>query len=128
MLEQARERPPDADGGLVVLAACETDLTGGAHDEALTLATAFLATGSAGVVGTQWPVDDAPTALFMVMFHHYLNGDYPDPATALRATQQWMLNKQRQLPEGIGKRLADEQHRPDLSEVVNWAAFTYHGQ
>lgn len=124
MLEQARERPADTDGGLVILAACETDLAGGAHDESLTLATAFLAAGSAGVVGTQWPVDDAPTALFMVMFHYYLNGDHPDPATALCAAQQWMLDTQRQLPDGIGKRLADEQHRPDLSDAANWAAFT----
>lgn len=128
MLEQARDRPVDAESGLVILAACESDLTGGAHDEALTLATAFLAAGSVGVVGARWPVDDAPTALFMVMFHHYLNRGYSDPATALRAAQRWMLDKRRQLPEGIGHRLADELSRPDLTETANWAAFTYQGQ
>jgi tetratricopeptide (TPR) repeat protein len=128
MLEQARDRPSDAAGGLVILAACESDLTGGAHDEALTLATAFLAAGSGGVVGSRWPVDDAPTALFMVMFHHYLNRGYHDPATALRATQRWMLNKRRALPEGIGHRLADELSQDDLIEPANWAAFTYQGQ
>ncbi|MGH3827492.1 MAG: CHAT domain-containing protein, partial [Pseudonocardiaceae bacterium] len=128
MLEQARGRSVHADGGLVILAACESDLTGGAHDEALTLATAFLAAGSVGVVGTRWPVDDAPTALFMVMFHHYLNCGYQDPATALRAAQRWMLNKRRQLPKEIKKQLVDELSQDDLTETANWAAFTYQGQ
>lgn len=75
--------------------------------------------GSTGVIGVQWPVDDAPTALFMVMFHHYLNGGYHDPAIALRAAQQWMLHTQRQLPEGIEQRFANELHRPDLTETGN---------
>src|SRR6185369_5016731 len=82
ILEQARLRPMDAAGGLIVLAACASDLTGHAHDEALTLATAFLAAGATGVVGARWEVDDIPTAIFMIMFHHYLNSGYPDPATA----------------------------------------------
>lgn len=128
MLEQAKDRPVDAEGGLVILAACASDLTGGAYDEALTLATAFLAAGSVGVVGARWAVGDAPTALFMVMFHHYLNSGYNDPATALRAVQRWMLDTRRKLPKGIGHRLADELTQLDLTETVNWAAFTYQGQ
>jgi hypothetical protein len=55
----------------------------------------------------------------MVMFHHYLNGGYHDPAIALRAAQQWMLHTQRQLPEGIEQRFANELHRPDLTETGN---------
>lgn len=128
LLEQARGRSLDAQGGLVVLAACASDLTGSAHDEALTLATAFIASGSIGVVGTRWAVEDAPTALFMVMFHHYLNRGYDDPATALRAAQRWMLDKRRKLPEGISHLFADELSLLDLSETGNWAAFTYQGQ
>ncbi|MCA1673511.1 MAG: CHAT domain-containing protein, partial [Actinobacteria bacterium] len=129
ILEQARKRPVDADGGLVILAACASDLTGGAHDEALTLATAFLAAGSVGVVGAKWAVSDAPTALFMVMFHHYLNSGYDDPATALRAAQRWMLNPRRALPPGINNnRLTRALTRYDLSTTANWAAFTYQGQ
>lgn len=128
MLEQARDRPANAAGGLVILGACESDLTDGAHDEALTLATAFLAAGSVGVIGTRWSVDDTPTALFMMMFHHYVNRGYHDPATALRAAQRWMLDKRRQLPAGIGQRLADELSHDDLTETGYWAAFTYHGQ
>jgi len=128
MLEQARDRPVDAEGGLVILAACASDLAGGAYDEALTLATAFLAAGSVGVVGARWAVGDVPTALFMVMFHHYLNSGYNDPATALRAVQRWMLDKRRKLPKGIGHRLADELTQLDPTETVNWAAFTYQGR
>jgi CHAT domain-containing protein len=128
MLEQARNRPVDAEGGLVVLAACASDLTGDAYDEALTLATAFLAAGSIGVVGAKWAVGDVPTALFMVMFHHYLNNGYNDPATALRATQRWMLDERRKLPKGIGHQLTDELTQIDPAEPANWAAFTYQGQ
>jgi hypothetical protein len=127
VLRHARDRPADAPGGLVVLATCVSDLTDNAHDEALTLAAAFLAGGGVGVVGARWPVDDLPTALFMIMFHHYLNFGYPSPATALRATQAWMLKPDRTLPAGIDPRLAGPMRRADLAAVENWAAFTYQG-
>ncbi|EQD81280.1 hypothetical protein N599_37130, partial [Saccharopolyspora erythraea D] len=128
ILRQARDRPADAPGGLVVLAACASDLTGREHDEALTLATAFLTAGAAGVVGARWNVDDLPTALVMVMFHHYLNSGCDDPATALRAAQAWMLDPRRALPEGVGARLAPELATIDPAEPGNWAAFTYQGR
>jgi len=126
VLQQARDRPRDGAGGLVVLAACASDLTGRDHDEALTLATAFLAAGATGVVGTRWPVDDLPTALFMTMFHYYLNAGYPDPAVALRAAQLWMLDPGRSLP--VATDMAEEMSRIDLSAVEHWAAFTYQGR
>lgn len=126
ILEQARDRPRDGAGGLVVLAACASDLTGRDHDEALTLATAFLAAGATGVVGTRWPVDDLPTALFMTMFHHCLNAGYPDPAAALRAAQLWMLDPRRSLP--VATDMAEEMDRVDLTAVEHWAAFTYQGR
>jgi hypothetical protein len=128
VLRHARDRPANAPGGLVVLATCVSDLTDNAYDEALTLASTFLAAGSAGVVGTRWPVDDLPTALFMIMFHHYLNFGYPNPATALRATQQWMLNPDRTLPPDISRKLVGPMRRADLAAVRNWAGFTYQGQ
>jgi CHAT domain-containing protein len=127
ILEQAAHRPPGAPGGLVVLSACVSDLTGSSHDEALTLATAFLAGGAAGVVGTRWPVDDRATALFMVMFHHYLNSGYPEPPNALRATQAWMLDPRRELPKRITGLLAGEEKRSGLETPEAWAAFTYQG-
>ena len=128
MLRQARHRPVGAPGGLVSLAACASDLTDEAHDEALTLATAFLAAGAAGVVGTRWPIADLPTALFMIMFHHYLNAGYPEPAVALRAAQLWMLDRHRRLPPGIDdERLVGAARRADLAAPWHWAGFTYQG-
>jgi hypothetical protein len=127
MLAQARLRL-DAHGGLVVLAACASDSAKGAHDEALTLATAFLAAGAGGVVGARWPVEDIPTALFMIMFHHHLNSGYSDPATALRATQVWMLNPRRRAPAWLDPRLAVELSTVDLADVACWGAFTYQGR
>ncbi len=128
ILRQARERPKDAAGGLVVLAACGSDRTSDHHDEALTLATAFLAAGACGVIGARWPVADVPTALLMIMFHHYLNAGYEDPATALRAAQLWMLDPRRRPPPGLDPRLAEEMRCVDLAAIDAWAAFTYQGQ
>lgn len=128
ILRQAAQRPPDAGGGLVVLAACASDLTETSQDEALTLATAFLAGGAAGAVGTRWPVADLPTALFMIMFHHYLNAGYPAPARALRAAQLWMLDPDRRLPEWVTGLLAGTERRAQLETMSSWAAFTYQGR
>ncbi|MGC5015453.1 CHAT domain-containing protein [Streptosporangium sp. DT93] len=128
ILRQARARPPGVSGGLVVLAACGSDLTGRDHDEALTLATAFLAAGAVGVVGTRWPVDDLPTMLFTTMFHHYLNAGYDDPAVALRAAQLWMLDPRRARPAGLGEDLAGYVGEAPLHEPESWAAFTYQGR
>jgi CHAT domain-containing protein len=128
ILRQARVRPPGLPGGLVVLAACGSDLTSRDHDEALTLSTAFLAAGAVGVVGARWPVDDRPTALFMTLFHHYLNAGYDDPAVALRAAQLWMLNPRRRVPVGLSTELDDLLDGEPLEQPESWAAFTYHGR
>jgi CHAT domain-containing protein len=128
VLRQARDRPRDPPGGLVVLAACGSDLTSRHHDESLTLATSFLAAGAVGAVGTRWPVDDEATWIFMTMFHHYLNSGYDDPATALRAVQMWMLDPERPLPEHLSATAADLIGTTDLTRASAWAAFTYQGQ
>ncbi len=127
ILRQAAARPPGRPGALVVLAACASDLTGSSPDEALTLATAFLAGGAAGVVGTRWPVEDRRTALFMLVFHHYLNSGYPEPSTALRAAQLWMLDPGRRLPGRITGLPSGEERRPGHETIGAWAAFTYQG-
>jgi CHAT domain-containing protein len=49
VLGQARARRT-RDGGLVILGACSSDLAIADHDEALTLASAFMAAGATGVV------------------------------------------------------------------------------
>ena len=86
-----------APGGMVILAACRTDLTAADHDEALTLSTAFLAAGAVTAVGSRWQIRDAPSAALMFMFHHYIQtGRRPDDA--LRAAQLWMLDPDRVPP------------------------------
>nr|AGS49286.1 hypothetical protein [uncultured bacterium esnapd2] len=127
MLTAARQRKADAAGGLVVLAACTTDRTKQLPDEVLTLASTFLTAGAAGAVGARWEVDDLATMFFMIMFHHYLTAGYPDPATALRAAQVWMLNPGRVLPPDVDGLLAEELASIDPAQVANWAAFTYQG-
>ncbi|MGP4020990.1 CHAT domain-containing protein [Saccharopolyspora sp. 5N708] len=128
ILRQARDRPRDAAGALVVLAACASDLTDRQYDEVLTLSTAFLAAGAAAVVGTRWEVLDLPTAMFMIVFHHYLNTGYQDPANALRAAQLWMLDPRRRPLPDIPEELAAFFAEIDPAAPVHWAAFTYQGR
>ncbi|MFI0466589.1 CHAT domain-containing protein [Saccharopolyspora sp. 5N102] len=126
ILRQHRESGPHA--ALVVLAACASDLTIRAHDEVLTLATAFLAAGASGVVGTKWEIDDLATAMFMIVFHHHLNTSHPDPAEALRAAQLWMLDPDRRPIPGAPAELTEHFAEIDPTPPMRWAAFTYHGR
>lgn len=128
VLRQARNRPVDAEGGLVVLASCASDLTDSTQDEALTLATAFLAAGATGVVGARWPIVDVTTTLFVIMFHHYLTRGYEDPALALRATQLWMLDPRRRVPPDLPRKLARGARSFPIDRAGHWAAFTYQGR
>jgi len=121
-------RPPADSGGLVVLASCLSDVTEADFDEALTLATAFVSAGATGVVAARWRVPDASTALFMTIFHHYLNSAHPDPARALRAAQLWMLNPSRIVPDGVPAVLRDEARGAAPAEPEAWAAFAYQGR
>ncbi|GII61461.1 hypothetical protein Skr01_15460 [Sphaerisporangium krabiense] len=128
VLRRALGRPPDAPGGLVVLSACETDRTPGAYDEALTLATAFLAAGAATVVGSRWEVGDLRSAGLMFMFHHHLAA--AAPADALRAAQLWMLDPDRPYPDTMPPELREELRHSslDLARPDAWAAFTHQGR
>jgi hypothetical protein len=117
-----------AHGALVVLGACSSDLTNRHHDEVLTLATAFLAAGASGVVGTKWPVNDLTTAVFMIVFHHFLNNDHPEPAAALRAAQLWMLDGAQARPPIPDELMRNFQERIDPRAPMHWAAFTYNGR
>ena len=124
---RARARPSGTPGGLVVLAACVSDLAASDYDEALTLASAFLTAGAVTVVGTRWQVPDVRTAIMMFMFHHYLNAGFP-PAAALGRAQVWMLTGGQDIPETMPPMLADEVPRSDLRALVAWAGFTHQGQ
>ncbi|MEO3753743.1 CHAT domain-containing protein [Streptomyces sp. B6B3] len=127
MLDRAAALPPEAAGPLVVLSACETDLSTRDHDEALTLATALVARGAADVVGSRWAVREGATAVLMAVFHHFLADRGLPPADALHAAQRWMLDRDRRPPPSLRDPLLREAGHPDLHHVHHWAAFTHQG-
>lgn len=120
-----RHKADHQSGGLVVLAACASDLTDREHDEALTLATAFLAAGAGSVVGTRWAVDDQRAAVLMCLFHRHLTVDGLPPAQALRAAQLWALDRNQDLPADIAAVLGTT--RPEIP-LTTWAAFSHQGR
>lgn len=80
----ASERGPR----LVVLSACETATVEGVHaDEALGLASAFLAAGTPGVVASLWSVGDVAAATFIGQAAAGLCDPRCDPALVLRQTR-----------------------------------------
>lgn len=97
------------------------------YDEAVTVATAFLSAGAAGVVAARWAVPERATALFMAAFHHYLNEGGQLPAQALRSAQAWMLDPGRSPLRPLPKILRDEFADPGLADPVAWAGFAYQG-
>ncbi|WP_329461505.1 CHAT domain-containing protein [Streptomyces sp. NBC_01431] len=128
LLDRPAEDTARRDSGpLVVLSACETDLSTRDHDEALTLTTAFVARGARNVVGSRWTTADGASALMMAVFHHFAAVDGLDPAAALRAAQLWMLNPARQLPCRVKGIAARDAEAPDLERPMLWAAFIHQG-
>lgn len=138
VLAGALYRETGEPGGLTVLADCSSDLALDRHDEALTLATAFLAAGSCTVVGARWPVgDDSRSTVMMYMFHHFLSGRTcpadqaaaGSPVDALTAAQRWMLDPDRCLPEPLRAHLSIRDRSEDrFDELRIWAVFTHHGR
>jgi hypothetical protein len=137
ILRQARRGRSAADlaaGGLVVLASCFSGVTETDYDEALTLTTAFLSAGAIGVVGASWMVGEVETAVFMALFHHFLNNSHPSPASALRETQLWMLDPARdvpgELPDAIRQEVASarESRVSPYASPEAWAGFSYQGR
>jgi hypothetical protein len=125
ILGQARDRAPDAPGGLVITSACLTDTTLTGHDESLTLATAFLAAGAAAVIGTRWPVDDDTATALAIRLHHHLK-DGRSPAEALRQAQLELLRPDSALRDSLGPRFtAVDDSR--LSHPASWAGHVHHG-
>ena len=128
ILKHARGRPPGMPGGLVSLAACRTDLAAEDYDEALTLATAFLAAGAATVVGARWEIPDRPSALLMFMYHYLMvRGGHP-PRDALQLAQLWMIDPQRVAPAEMPPLLAEEARLAGLANLTAWAGFTHQGR
>ncbi|MFF0017375.1 CHAT domain-containing protein [Streptomyces sp. NPDC005374] len=122
--QPAEQAAPD--GPLIVLSACQTDLSTRDHDEALTLTTAFVSGGARDVVGTRWTAQDGATSLLMTVFHHHLRAGL-SPVDALRAAQLWMLDPDREDPGCLSDRLRPGIGRPDLGRPALWAAFIHQG-
>ncbi len=110
------------------LAACTTNVTGADHDEAFSLATAFLAAGAHTVFGSLWPVPDEDTSVLMYMVHHHLHTGSCSPADALHRAQLWMLDPGRQPPPMMPPELARSVTRKACADPVSWAAFTHLGR
>ncbi|MFC8907102.1 CHAT domain-containing protein, partial [Micromonospora sp. NPDC057140] len=125
LLDLGRDRTALVD--VVLLAACETGLTGADYDEAFSLATAFLVAGARSVVGSLWAVYDDATSLAMFMIHHFLRDRGLPPAAALRATQLWMLDPDRLAPSTMPPKLRELSMRPRWAKPFAWSGFIHLG-
>ena len=126
ILAAARDRSAEAPGGLVVLSGCVTDLTTSAYDEALSLASAFLAAGPVGVIASRWPVGDHATVLLTALVHHFRTTGGMPGREALHAAQRWMLDPAAEVP---GELTAICPRRPRwLTEPAIWASVAFHGR
>jgi hypothetical protein len=121
-------RDLSAPGGLVVLAACVSDMTPSDYDEALTLSTAFMAAGAVSVVGSRWEISDRVTPVLMFMFHYFLRREGMTAADALQATQEWMLDPGRAVPPEMDPVIRDALRTHDCTDIAAWAAFTHQGR
>ena len=130
ILRQAAGRDPAAAGGLVCLAACRTDLAAEDYDEALTLATAFLAGGAVGVVGARWEIPDVASSALMFMFHYFLMKRGLPESEALRQAQLWMLDLERKIPDDaeMPEQIAAWAGFSAFAELTAWAGITHQGQ
>lgn len=77
---------------LVVLSACETGLSEITRnpDEFVGLPGTFMALGTAGVLGTLWPVSDIASALLIARFYELHMDKGLRPAAALHQAQAWL--------------------------------------
>ncbi|MFD6936076.1 CHAT domain-containing protein [Streptomyces goshikiensis] len=114
--------------GLVVLAACRSQVSGRGYNEAYSLASAFLVAGTRSVIGSLWPVPDEATSVLMFMTHHFLRREQEPPARALRRAQLWVLDPDRTVPPELPQVLADRLADLDPRDLSAWAGFTHLGQ
>ena len=127
ILRRGGGRPAGAAGGLIDLVACRSDLAAAHYDEALTLATAFLAAGARTVVGARWEIQVRQSSVLAYMFHRFLVGDGLGPRDALRRAQLWMLDQSRAVPDDMPPELANKARTGALAHPMFWAAITHQG-
>ncbi|MEV8451278.1 CHAT domain-containing protein [Streptomyces sp. NPDC052095] len=128
LLDAPPAHAEDTGGPLVVLSACETDLSTRDHDEALTLTTALAHRLAADVVGSRWTVPDLVSSVLMTVFHDRVDAGLAPP-DALRAAQRWMLAPPGDRPpvRGLTPGLVRAAEELDLSVPFAWAAFIHQG-
>ncbi|WP_026116958.1 CHAT domain-containing protein [Nocardiopsis valliformis] len=124
VLDQALGLPEGEPGALVVMMACLADVSLDHYDEALTLATGFLAAGAATTVGSRWSVPDRLAAMLSFQFHRNLVVEGMRPADALRAAQAWMAAPVRVFPDDMPPELRQD---PGPDDLRCWAAFGHQG-
>jgi hypothetical protein len=122
LLAQSRSAGLELDR--VVLSACSTGAIGSLYDEAVSLATAFLAGGAHTVFGSLWAVPDADTARLMYALHHHLSVDGLAPVDALRRAQLGILNPTREPPPGLPPELV----ATGAGGPCSWSAFIHLGR
>lgn len=131
---------------LAVLSSCETSVPGTRlPDEVVALPTGLLQAGAAGVVASQWPVPDLPTALVMTRFYDHWRAGAP-PAEALRRAQIWVRDTSNEEKTRFLDAAADEGRLSpaaadtlldallpaepaarDEAHIADWAAFAHFG-
>lgn len=114
-------------GGLVVLAACQSNVTQAAHDEGLTLCSAFVAAGATGVTATLWSVDDSPSSVLLCCYHDGVARRGMRPMDALRAAQLWALRPDRVPLEDLPRGLAGIAATDQIGAEAVWAAYSHVG-
>ncbi len=150
--EIARRRPfPSA--RMVVLSACQSALVGSFQlaDEEMGLPTAVMLSGTPGVIGTLWAVNDLPTSLLMEHFYELLLGPTIDPWEALGRSQRWLsrltaddvrrilaadpslrrlAEENRSRTPGVESLLAalDDAEGQPFADPYYWAPFVYVGE
>lgn len=125
ILRTARGRRAAEPGGLVITSACLTDSTSSQYDEFVTLATALLAAGVTGVIGTRWPVYEDTSAALTYYLHRHLAAAH-DPAAALRLAQLELLAEDPPGLPGQPRFLTGFPHRR-RAHPASWAGYTCHG-
>lgn len=129
---------------LAVLSACETAVPGHAlPDEVVALPTGLLQAGAAGVLATQWAVQDGAAAMLVADFYRRWTPGVT-PGAALRDAQRWLRDSTNDekastfaasdgwLDPTTAAALYDlvawaEPDRRDHASVDLWAAFAHYG-
>jgi len=132
----------DLHARLAVLSACDTGVVDiQLPNEVISLPTGLLQAGVAGVVSSQWAVDEIGTMLLVGRFFELWHTHRCEPSEALRSAQLWLRDAsngellsyaKKLLPSvdassGEWEYIALYPSERAFSDSRHWAAFTYVG-